>query len=215
MQKGEEYMKIRNLTLSESTSFGYSSNCFLLCSGDECAVIDPSIECEQILSAVSLSDCKVKYIILTHGHFDHMHSLADLKKATGAPVYIHKNDEKCLTDPAFSLYSYFGYPETVFDAADVLLEGGEVLPLGDDSISVIHTPGHTPGCICLLCGESMLTGDTLFADNIGRCDLWGGSYATIRQSLKRLRDYDGTLTILPGHGDSNTLSKALDNTMYI
>ena len=61
----------------------------------------------------------------------------------------------------------------------------------------------------------MLTGDTLFADNIGRCDLWGGSYATIRESLKQLRDYDGTLTILPGHGDSNTLSKALDNTMYI
>ena len=89
--------------------------------------------------------------------------------------------------------------------------------MGSATLRVVHTPGHSPGSVCYLCESEgiMLTGDTLFSDNIGRCDLWGGSYATIRQSLKRLRDYDGGLTILPGHGGSNTLSKALDNTMYI
>jgi glyoxylase-like metal-dependent hydrolase (beta-lactamase superfamily II) len=99
----------------------------------------------------------------------------------------------------------------------VLLEDGQTITVGNAAFRVVHTPGHSPGSICLYCEEEnvMITGDTLFADNIGRCDLWGGSYATIRQSLKHLRDYDGTLTIYPGHGDTNKLSRALDNTMYI
>ena len=207
-------MKICNLTISESTRFGYSSNCFLLCSGEECAVVDPSIDCEDILSAAALRDCRIKYIILTHGHFDHMHSLGDLKKATGAPVYIHKNDAKCLTDPAFSLYTYFGYPETVFDAADVALNGGEVLTLGDEEIKIIHTPGHTPGCICLLMGEDMLTGDTLFDMSVGRYDFPRSDGVKLRESIKMLYSDYPLVRIYPGHGGASYMERQIKKNPF-
>lgn len=207
-------MKICNLTLSENTRFGYSSNCFLLCSGDECAVVDPSIECDEILSAANLRDCRVKYIILTHGHFDHMHTLDALKKATGAPVYIHQHDAKCLIDPAFSLYTYFGYPETVFDAADVTLEGGEVLPLGDESITVVHTPGHTPGCVCLLSGEDMLTGDTLFDMSVGRYDFPRSDGVKLRESIKMLYRDHPDVKIYPGHGPASTMERQIKKNPF-
>ena len=207
-------MRIRNLTISENTRFGYSSNCFLLCSGNECAVIDPSIGCDEIISAITLSGCKLKYIILTHGHFDHMHSLSDLKKATKVPVCIHKNDEKCLTDPVFSLYTYFGYPETVFDSADVFLEDGDILSLGEENITVIHTPGHTPGCICLLCGDFMLTGDTLFDMSVGRYDFPRSDGIKLRESIKMLyREYP-EVKIYPGHGPSSDMERQIKKNPF-
>ena len=91
------------------------------------------------------------------------------------------------------------------------------IKVGDGTLTVVHTPGHSPGSSCFLSAEAgvMFTGDTLFSDNIGRDDLWGGSFATLRRSLLALRKYDGNLTIYPGHGDEEKLSRALDNIMYI
>ena len=198
-------MKIKNLTLSENTVFGYSSNCYLLVSGTESAIVDPSIETDIILSAVNASESKLKYIILTHGHFDHMHTLDELRDATGAKVLVHKDDAETLTNSALSLFTYFGYPDTTYHPADVLLEDGDVLELGDECITVVHTPGHTPGCICLRTGNGMLTGDTLFDMSVGRYDFPRSNGVKLRDSIKKLYEGYPDDKIYPGHGPSSDM----------
>ena len=196
----------------------YGSNCYLIEDGGEALIVDPSAAASAILRKLREDGCTPVGILLTHGHFDHIMSVDTLRQAEpDLKVYIHEGDAPMLTDADKNGFSFFFRQDRVWKAADILLRDGDTVKVGNAAFTVVHTPGHSPGSSCFLCQSEgiMLTGDTLFADNIGRCDLWGGSYATIRQSLKRLRDYDGTLTILPGHGDSNTLSKALDNTMYI
>ena len=196
----------------------YGSNCYLVEDGGEALIIDPSAAASAILRKLREDGCTPVGILLTHGHFDHIMSIDTLRQAEpDLKVYIHEADAPMLTDADKNGFSFFFRQDRVWRAADTLLSDGDEIKVGNATFTVIHTPGHSPGSVCYLCEAEgiMLTGDTLFADNIGRCDLWGGSYATIRQSLKRLRDYDGGLTILPGHGGSNTLSKALDNTMYI
>jgi len=196
----------------------YGSNCYLVEDGGEALIIDPSAAASAILRKLREDGCTPVGILLTHGHFDHIMSIDTLRQAEpDLKVYIHEADAPMLTEADKNGFSFFFRQDRVWKAADVLLRDGDTVKVGSAAFTIVHTPGHSPGSVCYLCEAEgiMLTGDTLFADNIGRCDLWGGSYATIRQSLKRLRDYDGTLTILPGHGDSNTLSKALDNTMYI
>lgn len=196
----------------------YGSNCYLVEDGGEALIIDPSAAASAILRKLREDGCTPVGILLTHGHFDHIMSIDTLRQAEpDLKVYIHEADAPMLTEADKNGFSFFFRQDRVWKAADMLLSDGDEIKVGNATFTVIHTPGHSPGSVCYLCEAEgiMLTGDTLFADNIGRCDLWGGSYATIRQSLKRLRDYDGGLTILPGHGDSNKLSKALDNTMYI
>lgn len=196
----------------------YGSNCYLLEDSGEALIVDPSAAASAILRKLREDGCTPVGILLTHGHFDHIMSVDTLRQAEpDLKVYIHEEDAPMLSDGQKNGFSFFFRQDRAWKDADVLLTDGQEITVGSVTLRVVHTPGHSPGSVCYLCQSEgiMLTGDTLFADNIGRCDLWGGSYATIRQSLKRLRDYDGGLTILPGHGGSNTLSKALDNTMYI
>lgn len=197
-------------------SFG--SNCYLLEDNGEALIIDPSASASAILRRLSEDGCTPVGILLTHGHFDHIMSIDTLRGAEPSlKVYIHEADAPMLTDTDKNGFAFFFRQDRVWKAADVLLHARDEIKVGNATLTVVHTPGHSPGSVCYLCASEgvMFTGDTLFADNIGRCDLWGGSYATIRQSLKALRSYDGTLTIYPGHGDISKLSRALDNTMYI
>ena len=196
----------------------YGSNCYLLEEGGEALIVDPSAAASAILRKLREDGCTPVGILLTHGHFDHIMSIDTLRQAEpNLKVYVHEEDAPMLADGQKNGFSFFFRQDRTWKDADVLLTDGQEITVGSATLRVVHTPGQSPGSVCYLCESEgiMLTGDTLFSDNIGRCDLWGGSYATIRQSLKRLRDYDGGLTILPGHGGSNTLSKALDNTMYI
>ena len=197
-------------------SFG--SNCYLLEDHGQALIIDPSASASAILRRLREDGCSPVGILLTHGHFDHVMSVDTLRAAEPAlKVYIHEADAPMLTDADKNAFALFFGQDRIWGEADVLLRDGDQIPVGISTLTVVHTPGHSPGSSCFLCAEEkvMFTGDTLFADNIGRCDLWGGSYATIRQSLKSLRDYDGSITIYPGHGDDSKLSRALDNTMYI
>ncbi len=196
-------------------SFG--SNCYLLEDSGHAIIVDPSTSADAILRRLREDGCIPDAVVLTHGHFDHILSVDTLRKACpGLRVYMHEADAPMLTDGDKNAFAtFFGQPRT-WAAADGYLIDGQVLTVGAAALTVLHTPGHSPGSICLLCeaDAAMLTGDTLFADNIGRDDLWGGNGTTLRRSLDSLRRLDGSITIYPGHGDTNRLGRALDNTVY-
>ncbi|MBQ7383410.1 MAG: MBL fold metallo-hydrolase [Clostridia bacterium] len=192
----------------------FASNCYALISGGKALVVDPSVSADAIISKVIAENAVIEGILLTHGHFDHIISLDTLRKYAGVEAYIHESDAPMLTDGRKNaFYTFFGQ-DRAYAPAEHLLTNGEEISLGDEKIKVIHTSGHSPGSVCYLCGDIMVTGDTLFADTIGRCDLWGGSDTEILASLELLRKYDRKITIYPGHGPSATLGNALDNAAY-
>lgn len=205
-------MQIKNLFPG---SFG--SNCYIVSKGAHAAVIDPSASVSGILNYLDENKLKLDYIILTHGHFDHMLSLDRLKEATNAPAYIHRDDAENLLDGRKNAFALFFGQDRAFSPCEKQLLHGDSLPLGDITLDIIHTPGHTKGGICIKAGDALFTGDTIFADSYGRCDLYGGSYATLRSSLKYLREYskNKNLTIYPGHGGTAKLSGALDIVEYL
>lgn len=200
----------------------YAANTYLLTDSDSghAVVVDPSAPAADILRRVAEAGCTLDAVWLTHGHFDHILSIDALRDAVpGLTVAIHKDDAPMPEDSTKNGYSVFFREGRTWRAADVLLEDGQTLRVGRTEWTVIHTPGHSPGSICFFdeTDHILLTGDTLFADNIGRCDLWGGSPIVMRQSLNRLREFSlahPAITIYPGHGEENRLARALDNAFY-
>ncbi|MDK2820154.1 MAG: hydroxyacylglutathione hydrolase [Clostridia bacterium] len=185
-----------------------AANCYLIGCPEtkEGAVIDPGAEGEKILAAAREADLKIKYIINTHGHLDHISANGTIKKATGAEVLIHSADASCLTDPKRNLSVMAGASITS-PAADRLLEEGSIIKIGKTiTLEVIHTPGHTLGGICLKGENEVFTGDTLFAGSIGRTDFPGGSYRDLIDAVrKKLFTLDESLKVYPGHGPSSTI----------
>ena len=195
----------------------YGSNCYLVEDNGHALIIDPSASAASILRRLKEDGCTPDAILLTHGHFDHIMSIDTLRQAEpGLKVYIHTDDAPMPGDGKKNAFGLFFGQDRTWQDADVLMEDGQTISVGNATFRVIHTPGHSPGSVCFLCEEEgvMITGDTLFADNIGRCDLWEGSHAVMRKTLQGLRSYDGNLTIYPGHGGTNTLGKALDNVFF-
>ena len=193
------------------------TNCYFLVDErtSECAVVDPAYSAETIYEKLTERSLKVKFIILTHAHFDHMMAADPLRELTGAPLYVHRLDAPGLSDPHRSYMLQFTGNPTTIRPADRLLEDGDVLEIGGEKIKVMHTPGHTTGSICLICGDTIITGDTLMRDTIGRYDFDGGDYGVLLQSLKKLSDLDGDYHIYPGHGASTTLQRERDNNIYM
>ncbi|MBQ8524545.1 MAG: MBL fold metallo-hydrolase [Clostridia bacterium] len=188
---------------------GYASNSYLIYSGDEGAIVDPSGDISDMLIALTEYSLNLKYIILTHGHYDHMLSLSELRDRTGAPVCIHKLDAPSLRDSRRSLFAMVGCPEAVFDEAEIILKDGDELKLGDEVIKVVHTPGHTPGCIMLDCGGDLISGDTLFDMSVGRSDFPGGDHETLLASIFGIYEKYPQARIYPGHGPSSTIEKQI------
>ncbi len=200
-------MKLENLYPGS-----FASNCYLLTSGGHAALVDPSADVKTLLSAITRSGATLDMILLTHGHFDHMLSVDALKRETGTPILIHAEDLELPEDGHKNAFYTFFHTERRFARPDRALSDGGVLMLGEEPIRVIHTPGHTRGSVCYLCGEDspfLLTGDTLFSEGFGRCDLYGGDPIALRNSLFRLQKEDPHLVIYPGHGDKRPLGEAL------
>jgi glyoxylase-like metal-dependent hydrolase (beta-lactamase superfamily II) len=186
-----------------------ATNCYIL--GDEetqqGVVIDPGGDFEIIEAHLKKLKLSVKYIILTHGHVDHIGALSQLKKATKAEILIHSKDSAMLYDPNQNL-SIFSGDEIIATKADKTLEEGDIIQCGGIKIKVLHTPGHTPGGISLLTDKMIFTGDALFCGSIGRTDFPGSSYQELISSIKdRLLSKDDDFIIYPGHGPSSTIGE--------
>ena len=195
-------------------TYSFGANTYVIFSDCGAVVVDPAVSVEAIMSAVSDEGAQLVGILLTHGHFDHTVSVDTLRHSTAVPAYIHAEDAVMLTDGRKNAYFDFYGKECVHSPAELTLEDGDLIPLGNEQIRVVHTPGHSGGSVCFDCGSFLVTGDTLFGESIGRCDLWSGSEELMRSSLERLRGFDKSLTIYPGHGAPSMLGNALDNAAY-
>ena len=192
----------------------YAADCWLLTTEDgHAAVIDPSAAAPVILRAVREAfpdgDGLLDAILLTHGHFDHITAVDALRQAMpGVPVCIHAADASMLTDGTRNASALFFGTEDTYAPADRLLQEGDSIRLGGETLTVLHTPGHSPGSVCYLdaAGGRLFTGDTLFAPGYGRTDLPGGSWSDLVRSLRRLLHLPGNLHVYPGHGGDTELS---------
>mgnify|MGYP001583730879 CR=1 FL=1 len=189
------------------------SNCYLF--GDEAAkeifVIDPGGDYREIKSVIDKDGLKPKAVINTHGHGDHIGA----NKEFGIPVWIHRLDADFLIDPSKNLSGAFGFLLKT-KTASRLLEDGDILNIGKYSLEVIHTPGHTPGSICLKAEGAIFTGDTLFCEGIGRTDFAYGSEEDIMDSIKeKLFTLKDNYVIYPGHGPNSTIGNEKANNPFI
>ena len=183
-----------------------ASNCYIVGSesNKEGMIIDPGDEAEVILRNVKDLGLEIKSIVLTHGHIDHIGALKEVKKVTGAEVAIHTDEAKSLQRQSSSTLLGLSYPTPL--PPDRLLQDGDSMDIGDLHFLVLHTPGHSPGGICLLGQGVVFSGDTLFNYGIGRTDLPGGSYSQLMNSIHtKLMILPDDTAVYPGHGPETTI----------
>lgn len=181
------------------------ANCYLLLGEKGALVIDPCVPYPAV--AAELGGRPLDAILLTHGHFDHILFLEEWREATGAPVYMHKGDGDHLLDPYKSAFATFLGEMRRHRPADGFLEEGDRLEW-ESPVYVMHTPGHTAGCLCFLVEDGLFTGDTVFAyGGVGRTDLYGGDGRQLQDSLSKIWLLPGGTKLLPGHGESSTVGQ--------
>ena len=197
----------------------FSANCYLVTdeSTDESLLIDPGSYGDRQRDFIKSQGVEsLKYILLTHGHFDHMIGVERFRNALGGEVVIHQADADKISSAVGSLYSRFER-EIPFAAAnaDITVKDGEKLPFGEYEIEVIHTPGHTKGCVCYKIGDCLFTGDTLFRGSIGRVDFPDSDETEMLRSLKKLNAIDDDYKVYPGHEGTSTLSYEKQTNRYM
>lgn len=187
-----------------------STNCYVVSSekSKEAIVIDPGLdspfEAQQIFDYIAKEKLRIRLILNTHGHQDHISGDAMFQQKYNVPIYIHKYD-----------VSSMGELETSKSPALVLLEDGSLIKFGDESLTVMLTPGHTPGSICLAGEKLVFTGDTLFNEGIGRTDFPGGSMRDMRISLQKLVRLPDYFLIYPGHGPASIIAEEKRNNLFL
>ena len=191
-----------------------AENCYLLLdeASGEAAVIDPGFVNDRLLGEIA--QYKVRWILLTHGHFDHIEGVDRLRALTGAPSAAFRTEGAFVADPAQNgSLLMFGRP--IACTVDRLLEDGETIHIGTVPVQVMHTPGHTAGGCCYVTPEAVFTGDTLMGYSVGRCDLPTGDEAALAVSLQKLAALPGDPAICGGHGPVTRLSEEKRRNPYL
>ena len=177
----------------------------------EAALIDCSAVDGKIKNAINETGAILKYILLTHGHFDHIAGI----RPTDAKIVMNKNDLNILNQ-ANMYFPAFGMPEITIPTIDIFVNDGDILKLGNTEIKIIHTPGHTQGSVCYLVNDILFSGDTIFYESVGRCDLEGGDFVQIVDSIKsKIFTLNGNVKIYPGHGILSTVSWEKEHNKFM
>ncbi len=189
----------------------FQANCYLVADAEsgEGFVADPGAEAERVLARVAEAGFSARYLLLTHGHGDHIGAVAIVAGALGCPVYIHPADAPMLRSPAANLSAMAGMAVTAPVEAREYVDGDE-LPLGRRVVRVLHTPGHSAGSVSLLIPDAgvLLAGDALFRGSIGRTDFPGGSYARLRAAIEeKIFPLGDHVLVYPGHGEATTVGE--------
>ncbi len=191
-------------------------NCFIVAdeNSNEAIVIDPGDEPDRILEVVKDNNLKVKYIVCTHAHFDHIGAVTEIKEETGAKIIIHK-DELEIYEGARDQAAFWGYELAPLPEPDIFVNEGDNIGFGNLSFVVIHTPGHSPGGISLYSENVVFTGDTLFAGSVGRTDFYGGDIERLRKSFVRLLSLPPETKVFSGHGPSSTIQREKTGNFFL
>lgn len=181
----------------------------------EAVLIDCTQECEEIDNTLKEYGAKLKYILLTHAHFDHILGVNDFKHKYDCKVLLHESD-KALAETVEAFVKNFGIDEAEIQEIDEYIKDNQIIKFGENSIRVIHTPGHTKGGVCYLVGDKLFSGDTLFYESVGRTDLPDGHFGQIKSSIEeRLFTLDDNIQVYPGHGPSTTIGHEKINNRFL
>lgn len=181
----------------------------------EAVLIDCTQESDEIEKALQENNAKLKFILLTHGHFDHVLGVNYFRNKYNCQVLLHEADKELVERlPEFA--RNFGLPPAQAQKVDGFVKEGDVINFGQNEIKVIHTPGHTQGCVCYLINDDLFSGDTLFYECVGRTDLPGGSFKQIVSSIKeKLFVLDDNIKVYPGHGPTSTIGREKANNQFV
>lgn len=204
-------MIIKTLTLGVFSCNNY----LIMCEETNDAVlIDASGDYDVTMQVANSMNANLKYIFHTHGHLDHISGDIELKAKAGAKIFIHKGDQDLVKKFKDQLMM-FGLPDMEIPVIDEYINDGQTLKVGKLEFKVIHTPGHTPGCVCFLVDDMLFSGDTLFRESVGRTDLHGGSYEQIGNSIKnKLFTLDDDIKVFPGHGPTSSIGYEKENNPF-
>lgn len=202
-------MEIKCLPLGE-----LQTNCYLLSSEKGAVVIDPADYSLEVENFLSENIHKQRLILITHAHFDHYGDALRLSKVTDTKIGIGALENFALSDGDVNLSKHFGNELEHF-SADLLFEDNQEFSVGDINFKVLHTPGHTKGSVCYLCEDNLFSGDLLFRGSIGRTDFPGGSFESLKISVRRLYATFKDINIFSGHGEKTTLLYEKNNNPFI
>lgn len=187
-------MEIKKITVGP-----LGTNCYIVSSEKEGVIIDPGDVPKKILENVG--DIKIKYVVLTHNHFDHVGGVDMVCEKLGAKLMLHKDD----TELYCNVPEMFHFSSKPVKKIDIELSDGDEIKFGSESLKVMHTPGHTTGSVTLIGGKHAFCGDTVFYESIGRSDFPGGDFSAILDSLKKILELPGDTVLYPGHGENTTV----------
>lgn len=192
------------------------SNCYIIYSEKsfEALVIDPGDEAMKIIAFIQSKKLHLQYIVCTHAHFDHVGAVARLKEKTGARIVLHR-DEVEIYSSVKDQGAFWGYDIDQPPSPDVFVADGDTLSIDEIAFDIIHTPGHSPGGICLFGEGAIITGDTVFAGSVGRTDFYGGSIEELRKSFKRIISLPENTRIFPGHGEFSDIKTEKKMNFFI
>ncbi|WP_300279433.1 MBL fold metallo-hydrolase [Peptacetobacter sp.] len=204
------------MEIKRINDFYTSTNVYVLFDEEtkEAAVVDPGGSPDVVIEYLKEEGLNLKYIILTHGHADHIGYVKNILDYKKVPVVAHKDEKDMLNHCEHNLSNRMRCGKVEFDA-DIYVEDKDSLYLGKTKLGFIHTPGHTEGGMCIRTENNLITGDTLFKGSMGRCDLYGGDERKMKKSLNKIKKFENELAVYPGHGDPTVLGNEKQNNPYL